>query len=129
MQVYLMKSQKNSLRQQATLFSVLFLALLLASCSFFTESETNNAVTITGQALHETTGDPVADAIVRITQPQAFQETTVTDSNGRFTFRNIRIETDVQFTIEITKDNFHTSTRQITRRVRSQVPAALNMRQ
>ncbi len=109
-----MKTQKNPLRRQITLFSGLFLALLLSSCSFFTESETNNAVTITGQALHETTGDPVADAIVRITQPQAFQETTVTDSNGRFTFRNIRIETDVQFTIEITKDNFHTSTRQIT---------------
>jgi hypothetical protein len=112
-QVYLMKTQKNSLRLQITLFSGLFLVLFLSSCSFFAESETNNTVTITGLALHETTGDPVADAIVRITQPQAFQETTVTDSNGRFTFSNLRIETDVQFTIEITKDNFHASTRHV----------------
>ena len=94
------------------LSSVLLICLFISSCSFFTESESSNdTTTVTGQVFHEATGDPVVDAIVRITEPQIYQESTVTDSNGRFTFSNIPIETDVQLTIEFTKDNFHTTTR------------------
>jgi hypothetical protein len=91
--------------------SVLLIFLFISSCNFFTESETTDNSTITGQVFHEATGDPVPDAIVRITEPQIYQESTVTDNNGRFIFSNINIETEVQLTIEFTKDNFHTTTR------------------
>jgi hypothetical protein len=111
----------NFTNHSTLLFSGLFLALVFSSCSFFDQAESVDSVTITGQAVHETTGEPVADAIVRITQPQVYEESTVTDGNGRFTFSGIQIETDVQFRIEISKENYHNTVRQVNAAAGSEV--------
>ncbi|MEX1062697.1 MAG: carboxypeptidase regulatory-like domain-containing protein [Balneolaceae bacterium] len=89
-------------------------SLLFSSCSYFNEADSAESAAITGSVIHESSGDAIGEAVVRITQPQVFQESTVTDDDGVFTFQGLQIEDDVQITLEIMKVDYSTVYREIS---------------
>ncbi len=88
--------------------------LLLSSCAFFDESESQRSTSISGTVVHSNTGQPVNEAIVQITQPQFIQQSTVTDADGLFVINDLAIDTDVDVTLQVSKPDFTTQYRQLS---------------
>lgn len=84
--------------------------LFLISMSVYLGCQTtgsNDDVTITGNVIDGTTGNPISQAIVEITSPAEFAGTAkVTDENGAFTFSAITVTESPTLILSIRKTGY-----------------------
>ena len=87
--------------------SVLLLILNLGCKSV----DSDDFVSVSGSVINTITGDPVNQAIIEITSPEAFAgETRVTDESGDFQFVELEVSNSVTLTLEAKKSGYQTGT-------------------
>lgn len=107
-------SMASSTYRTIILSSILLTFVLLSACSdAFRAEDPDDTITISGQVIDQSNGQPVASALVEITSPTEFQQSTTTDEQGQYTF-TITTNESVTLTIEASKTNYETTTQNLT---------------
>ncbi|MDZ7660308.1 carboxypeptidase regulatory-like domain-containing protein [Fodinibius sp.] len=88
----------------------LFLLFPLAMILLIQACGTDDSVIIAGQVIEASSGNPVSNAIVELTQPENLRQTATTDSAGNFSFDVDPGSETVNVTLEIDKQGYQTQT-------------------
>lgn len=93
-----------------SLITFLLISLLIFSCDV---TDSDVGLRISGVVVDENSGNPLSGALVEITMPQALQQSTTTDDDGRYVFDEIDLEEETQITIQVSRDGYNNGFAQV----------------
>lgn len=95
-------------KQQLALLTLVSL-FFIQSCDYFK----SKPAVVGGEVIEASSENAVEGATVEIIQPENFQQSTITNSSGRFSFDVEPDDGSVALTLEVTKEGYQSATRNV----------------